>query len=115
MFAERLKQLRKEAGYTNQTQIAEILKTSQQSYSQWESGKRRPSKTTLEKLSKFFNVSVDYLLGNSEIRNPEKAIELDFEKVKESLRKSLGYNGTDTIPEEELESMAQAFIEHFGQ
>ncbi|MDG3136907.1 helix-turn-helix domain-containing protein [Streptococcus suis] len=77
MFAERLKQLRKEAGYTNQTQIAEILKTSQQSYSQWESGKRKPSKTTLEKLSKFFNVSVDYLLGKSDVRNPYEKSEFE--------------------------------------
>ncbi|WP_099832353.1 helix-turn-helix domain-containing protein [Streptococcus suis] len=114
MFAKRLKQLRKEANLT-QKNIADNFNTSPQSYAQWEKGLRNPSKESLEKLADFFNVSTDYLLGNSEIRNPEKEIELDFEKVKESLRKSLGYNGADNIPEEELESMAQAFIEHFGQ
>ncbi|HGK6606211.1 TPA: XRE family transcriptional regulator, partial [Streptococcus agalactiae] len=45
--------------------------------------------------------------------NKKNANDLDIEKVKESLKKSLGYNGTSDIPEDELESMAQAFIEHF--
>lgn len=112
MFAERLKNLRKDAGYQNQTSIAKKLNISQQTYSQWESGKREPSKATLEKLASFFNVSTDYLLGNTDIKNPN---ELDIEKVKASLKKSLGFNGNTDIPEEELESMAQAFIEHFGK
>lgn len=48
-----------------------------------------------------------------EIQIKKNANDLDIEKVKESLKKSLGYNGTSDIPEDELESMAQAFIEHF--
>ena len=35
MFPERLKSLRKEAGYKNQTSIAKELHISQQNYSQW--------------------------------------------------------------------------------
>lgn len=54
MFAERLKELRKDRGFTNQTSIAKDLGISQQTYSQWESGKREPSKSTLEKLADFF-------------------------------------------------------------
>lgn len=73
-------------------------------------GKKKPSAETLEKFASFFNVSTDYLLGNT---NKKNANDLDIEKVKESLKKSLGYNGTSDIPEDELESMAQAFIEHF--
>ncbi|WP_413474158.1 helix-turn-helix domain-containing protein [Streptococcus parauberis] len=79
MFAERLKDLRKKAGYINQTSIAEKLNISQQTYSQWESGKREPSKATLEKLSNFFNVSTDYLLGNTEIKNPDDVNLSEFE------------------------------------
>ncbi|EPU19403.1 MULTISPECIES: helix-turn-helix domain-containing protein [Streptococcus] len=74
MFAERLKELRKDRGFTNQTSIAKDLGISQQTYSQWESGKREPSKSTLEKLADFFNVSTDYLLGktnNKDIRKNE--------------------------------------------
>lgn len=114
MLSKRLKELRLEAGLT-QKELANAINTSQQNIGLYENGKRNPKREILNRISKYFNVSINYLLGNSEIRNPEKEIELDFEKVKESLRKSLGYNGADNIPEEELESMAQAFIEHFGQ
>lgn len=114
MLSKRLKELRLEAGLT-QKELAIAINTSQQNIGLYENGKRNPKREILNRISKYFNVSINYLLGNSEIRNPEKEIELDFEKVKESLRKSLGYNGADNIPEEELESMAQAFIEHFGQ
>ncbi|BAK27040.1 helix-turn-helix domain-containing protein [Streptococcus gallolyticus] len=77
MFPERLKALRKEAGYPNQTSIAKELHISQQTYSQWESGKRNPSKSTLETLADFFNVSTDYLLGKTDIkeRNENNSIE----------------------------------------
>lgn len=104
-FSTRLKELRLKAGYTNQTDLAKELNTSQQNYSQWESGKRNPSQKTLKKLADFFNVSVDYLKGNNE---------LDLEKVKDSLRYSLGFNGNLNIPEEEIQSMAEAFLEHFS-
>lgn len=65
MFNERLKTLRKEKGLT-QKQIADHFNTSPQSYAQWEKGTRTPSQKSLEKLSDFFDVSVDYLLGRTE-------------------------------------------------
>lgn len=77
-FPERLKALRKEAGYPNQTSIAKELHISQQTYSQRESGKRNPSKSTLETLANFFNVSTDYLLGKTNRRDVE-TIELEAE------------------------------------
>ncbi len=36
-------------------------------YSRYESGKREPSLDVLLKLSKLYNVSVDYLIGNDEV------------------------------------------------
>lgn len=110
MLSERLKELRKKANLT-QKDMADYFGTSQPSYQAWESGKRKPNSESLDKIANFFNVSTDYLLGNTEIKNPN---ELDIEKVKSSLRKSLGFNGSTDIPEEELENMAKAFIEHFG-
>src|SRR5699024_9952144 len=38
----------------------------------YENGKRNPDQEVLIQLAKFFNASVDYLLGNSDIRNPYK-------------------------------------------
>ncbi len=89
MFAKRLKQLRKEANLT-QKNIADNFNTSPQSYAQWEKGLRNPSKESLEKLADFFNVSTDYLLGNSDIRNPEEEIDLDdFEILYRNTSKGL--------------------------
>jgi hypothetical transcriptional regulator len=87
MFTERLKSLRKEAGLT-QKEIADHFKTSPQSYAQWEKGLRSPSKESLEKLAQFFNVSTDYLLGNSELKNPEDQlsnVELLFRKTSKNM------------------------------
>ncbi|HEM3666834.1 TPA: helix-turn-helix domain-containing protein [Streptococcus suis] len=89
MFAERLKQLRKEAGLT-QKSIADHFNIKQPTYSQWEQGKRGPSDDTLQRFASFFNVSTDYLLGNSEIRNPEEEIDLDdFEILYRNTSKGL--------------------------
>ena len=87
MFTKRLKSLRKEAGLT-QKEIADHFKTSPQSYAQWEKGLRSPSKESLEKLAQFFNVSTDYLLGNSELKNPEDQlsnVELLFRKTSKNM------------------------------
>lgn len=35
-------------------------------YSQWKSGAQKPSASSLEKIAKYFNVSIDYLKGNNE-------------------------------------------------
>ncbi|WP_449451488.1 helix-turn-helix domain-containing protein [Streptococcus suis] len=89
MFSERLKKLRTEAGLT-QKQLAEYLNTSQPAYQNWEKGIRSPGKESIEKLTNFFNVSSDYLLGNSDIRNPEEEIDLDdFEILYRNTSKGL--------------------------
>lgn len=71
-FAERLKTLRKQVKLT-QAQIAEKLNISQQAYSSWEHGTKKPTQENLVKIAQILNVSVDYLVGNSE----EKSDELD--------------------------------------
>lgn len=108
MFPERLKSLRLEANLT-QKEIASQLNIKQQSYSRWENSTSKPSRKTLEILSNFFNVSADYLLGNTDIKNPNT--EIDKKDLKESLRHSLGYTG-EPPTEEELENMANAFLEY---
>ena len=68
MFPERLKALRLEAGLT-QKQISETLGINQPQYARWEKGGREPSKETLQKFAELFNVSVDYLLGNTDVKS----------------------------------------------
>ncbi|CAK7069518.1 helix-turn-helix transcriptional regulator [Tissierella sp.] len=68
MFGEILRRLREEKGLS-QKDLADYLKISRQAYNHYESGKREPSYETLKSLSNYFEVSTDYLLGRTDIRN----------------------------------------------
>lgn len=68
MFSKRLKGLRKKMGLTQQT-FAAKLGISNGTVGNWESGNRIPDSNMLKRLSEFFGVSIDYLLGNSDCEN----------------------------------------------
>ena len=59
---QRIRDLREDRDL-KQRQLAEFLNCSQQVYSNYELGQRDIPTDILIKLSKFYNVSVDYLLG----------------------------------------------------
>lgn len=67
MFPKKLKELRLKANLT-QKEIAEKLNISQPAYQQWESGRRKPTLTTLEMFSDFFSVSIEELLSDGTVR-----------------------------------------------
>ena len=71
-FSDRLKDLRRQAGLT-QVEVAEKLGISQPAYASWERGVKKPTQDNLVKIAQILNVSIDYLVGNSE----EKSNELD--------------------------------------
>lgn len=73
----RLKLLRTERG-ENLEKIAEYLNVSIQTISNYENEKRDMTPDTIIKLAKYFNVSTDYLLGKSDIRNPEELKNVQF-------------------------------------
>ena len=58
----KLKELREENSYT-QSQVAEYLNIKQNTYSQYENEKRQLPIDVLIKLSKFYKVTTDYILG----------------------------------------------------
>ena len=62
IFGERLRKLRKESGLS-QTELAERTWLSKTVISNYELGTRKPSIDIVVKLSKYFKVSTDYLLG----------------------------------------------------
>lgn len=66
VFAERLTELRKQYKYT-QRQMADILGISQPSYIRYENDTFEPTHENLVKLADAFDVSVDYLLGRSDV------------------------------------------------
>lgn len=57
----KLKQLREENNIS-QTEIADYLNIKQNTYSQYETGKRQLSIDMLIKIAKFYKVSTDYIL-----------------------------------------------------
>lgn len=61
-FSERLKLLRKEKNL-KQEYLARILETTQRKISYWETGKIEPDLEVLWKISDYFSVSVDFLIG----------------------------------------------------
>lgn len=75
-FSERIKELRKEKGIT-QIELADAMGLSKGTVAMWEVGKREANFDTLDKLSVYFQVSVDYLLGRSNDRS-QKAYEDDL-------------------------------------
>lgn len=66
-FLERLKIRRKKIKLT-QAQIAEKLDISQQAYASWERRVKKPTQENLVKIAQVLDVTVDYLVGNSEER-----------------------------------------------
>jgi len=69
-FSERLKELRKKANFT-QVEVAEKLGISQPAYASWERGVKKPTQENLVKIAQVLNVSVDYLVGNSENKDDD--------------------------------------------
>ena len=65
LFKDNLKMLRQEKGI-GQVKLAKKLGVSKGIISLWENGLREPNMSSLIQLSKFFNVSIDYLVGLSD-------------------------------------------------
>lgn len=113
-FGERLKNLRNEKGIL-QRDLAEFLNVSRVTITHYENGKRNPDQETLIKLARYMDVSTDYLLGNSEDRNPYKDHEElpdEFETPEEAIKFLLeqnvimgfgGFDVNDLSDEEKVE------------
>ena len=68
IFAKRLKSLRKET-HTKQSQISDMLGCGPSAISNYETGRNEPSICELIKIADYFDVSTNYLVGRSEIKN----------------------------------------------
>lgn len=96
----RIRDLRKERGIS-QTTFAEIFDVSQRVVSMWETGERIPRFESIVAIADYFDVSIDYLVGRSDVRaiartpnvvpypdtiaahDSENAEEIDVERMKE--------------------------------
>lgn len=71
MIGERLYDLRKDFGYTQQ-QLADMLSLTKFTISSYEKEKTEPSDEIKIKLAQIFNTSVDYLVGFTDDSEPRK-------------------------------------------
>lgn len=85
-FAKRLKELRKSRGKTQQ-QMAETLKVLRSTYGEYERGKIAPPMDKLQSLASYFDVSIDYLIGNINVKRSNN--EMHTEDINESLARIL--------------------------
>jgi Predicted transcriptional regulator len=90
LFSKRLRELRESEGLS-QGQLADEVGISRGSVSFYENGDRLPDIEVLQKLSKHFNTSADYLIGNSEIRRHEFEVKLEDLGLSDEAIKSLLY------------------------
>ena len=74
IFSERLRMLREKGGYTQQ-QLADILRITKNSISHYELNMCMPSIEVLVEMTRFFNVSMDYLLCLSDYNLSIKLLE----------------------------------------
>lgn len=68
----RIRELR-EVRKMSQVRLSVELEVSQETISAYESGRHFPSYIKLVQLSELFGVSIDYLMGRSEVPNPIKS------------------------------------------
>ena len=89
----RLEMLRKENNLS-QNELAKKINMTQQRISAYEKGKREPDIETLKQFADFFQCTIDYITGKSDIRNPEELKNVQF----------ANHGGLDTegLGEEEL-------------
>lgn len=73
MFGRIFKSLREEKNVT-QKDIAKYLRVSDRLVGYYENGQRMPPSDMLEKIADYFSVSIDYLLGRTDIREPAQRI-----------------------------------------
>lgn len=82
IFYERFEGLCKETGIKPQNpQMLEIMGVSSPAVSQWKNRNSIPKGDVLSKLSKHFGVSVDYLLGLTDVRSVRNNALSDHEQI----------------------------------
>ena len=102
IFGERIKQLRKNKGYTQQ-QLAKLLGISSSAVGMYEQGRREPDNATLSNLCKILDTSTDYLIGfsamDTEVSQDVNEVIDDFTKML-MMQKGLMFNGQPMSKEE---------------
>jgi transcriptional regulator with XRE-family HTH domain len=90
-FGERLKQLRESKGIT-QEQLGKIVNLSKANISKYEKNIIEANNDTLSMFADFFNVSIDYLLGRTDVKNTDTSVDRISESVNDDPELSQFWN-----------------------
>ena len=85
-FGSNMKFLRKQKKMT-QKELGEVLGYGYTTISNYENGRNEPSIEDLKKISHYFKVTIDYLVGNTSKSNAEQNYEIakELKDIKETL------------------------------
>ena len=106
MIGKALKALREERGLS-QVELAKQLDISASAIGMYEVNSREPSDDIKTKIAEYFDVSIDYLLGVSDVRNPNENKNTD----EEFIFLYEGYKGLDDAHKDILKATLKAFVD----
>lgn len=94
MFGKRLKELRLAASLT-QAELGRALGVSASAIGMYEQGRREPDGKMLAKISEYFNVSLDYLLGSRREQAQNREVTELVDQMAQAMldREGLMFNG----------------------
>lgn len=103
IFKDVLKQLRTERGIT-QEELAHYLNVTRPTIAGYETKSKEPDYKTLILISKYFNVSIDYLLTGESFENHEHILENNIDSSKKKLINEI-LKQCDELSDSELEKL----------
>lgn len=112
-IGERIKELRKRKHWT-QDELAHLLEVAPSSVGSYERGSRQPSIENLIRMSKYFNVSLDYLLCQSDDKRTLNSFKKEDSKdLKDFLRdQAVMFSGLE-ITEDDKQRIMDILIGFF--
>lgn len=106
-LSERLKELRNPKEYS-QEDMAEILGVSQGAYQKWETGSRYPKIEEQKKLAEHFNVSLSYLIGETNVKEYPKVVKI-IDQLNEKNKKETINFAVDKLKKQQKENNIISF------
>ncbi|RII32821.1 XRE family transcriptional regulator [Clostridium chromiireducens] len=107
LLKDRLKELRT-ARNLLQKDIAKLLNITTSAYGYYEQGKRVPDSDAIKKLAEYYNVSLDYLIGNSDIKESAEKLLVQEETCNIPRSYSDKYKVTSRDKKQYVEEMKKA-------
>ena len=103
----RLKKLREEKGL-KQSDLAKIFNISPSSIGMYETDKREPDDELKLKFAEYFNVSIDYLMGNTDNRDSDEQSNIKDDEIDIAFYE--GYKDLEDEDKEVMRNTLKAFL-----